>query len=146
MVNRKRGFAYLLLLIFLVTLAILALEIQPMISKDIIREREETFFHILRDYSIAISKFKSYYGRYPASLSDLAVAPPAPRFIRKFQRDPFMLQEKKSDLVWDVIKKTGKHGGITSVRSKSEKLSLGGIKYKNYYYDESGVLKQIDSK
>ncbi len=146
MVTRSRGFAYLLLLIFLVTLAILALEVQPMISKDIMREREKHFFNILKDYSIAFAKFKSYYGRYPSSISELVTAPSAPRFIRKLHQDPFMSHEKKTGIIWDLIKKTGIRGGIYSVRSMSEKLSLGGVQYKNYYYDEAGVLKEFNSK
>lgn len=139
MVKNSRGFAYILLLVFLVTLSILALEVQPMISMDINREKEKQFFSIMKDYATAFKKFHSYYGRYPGSLSDLVQAPPAPRFIRKLVPDPFR-ELKESTPGWDLVKISGVTGGIVSVRSKSEKLSICGIPYKDYYYNESGIL------
>jgi hypothetical protein len=137
----KRGFSYIFILMMLSLLLLSVEKVKPLTSR-IQRENEEKyFFFILREYAFACYKYKSYYGRYPVSLSQLRSFPPAPTFIRQFYKDPFFNTGDKfvdnTNFGWNLVKVSGRYGGIIGVRSKSKQKSLAGVPYLEFYYDKN---------
>lgn len=85
--HSQRGYALLMLLLFVSLLAIAATAAAPGIAFEIRRDREAELVHRGVQYSRAIRRYAKRTGRFPMRLEDLTDTG-GQRFIRRLYKDP----------------------------------------------------------
>jgi type II secretory pathway pseudopilin PulG len=85
--RREHGYAMLVLLLMVATLAIAAAVVAPSITFQIKRDREEELIHRGVQYSRAIRHYVKKFGRYPTQLEQLENTNNI-HFLRKRYKDP----------------------------------------------------------
>lgn len=120
--GRSAGFTLMELLLVMLLVALLAGIAVPVVTTAIVRAKEAAVRENLRIMRTAIDDYYTDKGAYPPELEQLVVE----RYIRGIPSDPLADGHEQ----WLVV--YGEDGGVTDVRSRSEKTASDGSVYANW--------------
>lgn len=84
--NRSSGYTMVAIAIFLLLLSISLMEVAPLVTKVMQRDREEELLFRGKQYALAFLNFQKRQGRFPLNLKELMQT--QPRSARKLFKDP----------------------------------------------------------
>lgn len=133
LVRRSRGYGLISVIILVLVIQVSLAMAYPVVSTIVKRQRERELQFCLKEFKKAIEKFKWINGRYPHRLDELLVFNDDVRFIRRIYNDPIT-----GVSTWRSVfqNRTGtKEKEITNVRSLSDELSITGVPYNAWYFN-----------
>jgi general secretion pathway protein G len=129
--NNRQGFTLIELLIVMSIIGILAAISAPTYKRHTIRAREAVLLEDLYQMRQSIDAYYADKAKYPDSLEELVSS----HYLRALPKDPFTV----SATTWTVdppesLPESGDlaEGGVFDVHSGSDKVSLGGVAYREW--------------